>query len=87
LEDGAFTRCIDVNKIDLQPGHYFGFSAATGTATALPVHVLLARAEGCLLCALLLVKQASSPTTTTFTASSCAALIPRANRRTCPSYV
>ncbi|ELR23433.1 uncharacterized protein ACA1_070410 [Acanthamoeba castellanii str. Neff] len=30
LEDGAFTRCIDVNKIDLQPGHYFGFTAATG---------------------------------------------------------
>jgi hypothetical protein len=36
LEDGAFTRCIDVNKIDLQPGHYFGFTAATGTALSSP---------------------------------------------------
>jgi len=30
LEDSAFSRCIDINNIDLPPGSYFGFTAATG---------------------------------------------------------
>jgi hypothetical protein len=47
LEDGAFTRCIDVNNIDLQPGHYFGFTAATGTTSP---HLTRTTAQGTFAC-------------------------------------
>jgi len=89
LEDGAFTRCIDVNNIDLQPGHYFGFTAATGTT---PPHLTRTTAHttphrACLNVLTPARQQASLPTTMTFTVLSCAAWIPRASPRICPSYV